>query len=76
MVELEELLREIQNLASTPDNIEKEREVQDQLNEWLFHLETMWRQKSRELWLKGGDNNSKFFHASTICNRRRYSFQH
>lgn len=31
----------------------------------------VWRQKSHELWLKAGDRNLKFFHASTIANRRR-----
>lgn len=48
-----------------------ESSLQAELSEWLLRSEVLWRQKSRELWLKLGDKNINFFHLSTIIRRKR-----
>ncbi|XP_030970473.1 uncharacterized protein LOC115990841 [Quercus lobata] len=54
----------------SPVNELAEQSLQAELFEWLIRSEILWRQKSRELWLKLGDKNFKFFHLSMIICRR------
>ncbi|MQL79586.1 hypothetical protein Taro_012028 [Colocasia esculenta] len=40
------------------------------LEQILLQEERLWRQKSRLKWLKDGDNNTKFFHAYALTQRK------
>lgn len=44
---------------------EEVAEAKEQLRLALVDEETLWRQKSRVMWLENGAQNTNFFHAST-----------
>ncbi|GKV46811.1 hypothetical protein SLEP1_g53774 [Rubroshorea leprosula] len=70
-VEIEELDKKGENSLLTHIDIERRRGCFIDLWNNLKIKESMWQQKSRKMWLKEGDANTKFFHKSVNGRRRR-----
>ena len=73
-----DILRNIQELDMRDDaygldenKIRERRELLSQLQAINERNESLLQQKSRALWIKQGDSNSKFFHASIKWRRMR-----
>ena len=69
--DIEERLKAIQLLEPSQENLSREATLCLELNDWLEREKLKLRKKSRELWLKEGDRNLKFFHLSTLVHRQR-----
>ena len=58
----------LQLLEATERGNKKAKEIRKlrvEINESLLREEIMWNQRFRALWIKWGDQNTKFFHATT-----------
>ena len=62
-------LRHLEDLNLLHETAEEIQGLKKEINEILIREEVMWNQRSRALWIKCGDRNTKFFHAT--ANQRR-----
>ena len=73
MKQKRERLQHLEALNSLHDRVDEIQNLKKEINEALSREEVMWAQRSRALWMKWGDRNTKFFHATASQRRRRNS---
>ena len=59
-----EKLQQLELWDNLHGNAEEIKRVRKEINEIQVREEMMWNQRSKNLWLKWGDKNTKFFHAT------------
>ncbi|XP_057416032.1 uncharacterized protein LOC130710699 [Lotus japonicus] len=63
-------LKKLEGGPPTSECLKKKKEVLKEFDDLLKDEEVYWRQRSRALWLKEGDKNTKFFHKKASQRRK------
>ncbi|PKI46345.1 hypothetical protein CRG98_033240 [Punica granatum] len=73
--QLSEDLNSLQQAAPTIGNLALASTIEEKLQELLQREELLWRQKSRNTWLTCTDLNTKFYHLSTVIQRKQNAIE-
>lgn len=52
-------------------NVRRINQLKRELDEHLVRKDIMWMERSREMWIRYRDGNTKFFHLWTIIRKER-----
>jgi len=70
LIQMAELDSHLNSRALTEEEIAKKATLFMEYEGCLKNEEVAWRQRSRALWLKEGDRNTKFFHQTANAHKR------
>jgi hypothetical protein len=71
-----QLLDITQQAPPSDSNLALKLHLKSLLDEYLIQEESLWKHKSKELWLTCKDLKTRFFHISTLIRRRRNAIDH